>query len=107
MGKKLFLKRKYLEMILSGEKTLEGRVGYRNIKLIKKGDEIYINGIYKVIIEDKWEYNSFKEALKHHPYKELIPDAKDEEDVVNAYRLLYPEWKEKKYGVVIFKIKPL
>ena len=103
--KRLFFKQKYLQFILKGKKRLEGRVGYNNIRKFKRGDYVYLNGIYKAKIVNIWTYSTFEEALQNYDYKLLIPDANSQQDALRVYNNLYPLWKQRKYGVYIFEIK--
>ena len=103
--KRIFFKQKYLRLILEGKKCLEGRVGYKNIKRFRIGDEVYLNGKYKAQITNIWTYPTFKEALSHHNYKLLLPDAESQKEALKVYNDLYPLWKQKKYGVCILEIK--
>jgi len=101
----MYFKRKYLEYILKQKKTLEGRIGYDNIRNLKKGDIVYLNGEYKAQIVGVRKFSMFREAVTQENYKRLIPDAKSPEDALRVYEMLYPLWKQRKYGVYIFEIK--
>ena len=103
--KRLFFKQKYLNYILEGKKPLEGRVGYDNIRRLKVGDYVRLNGQYEVQIMNIRKYSTFEEALNKENYKLLIPDANSIEEAVKEYNNLYPLWKQKEFGVYIFEIK--
>ncbi len=103
--KRMFFKQKYLKYILEGKKPLEGRVGYDNIKKLKVGDYVYLNGKYKGQIIDIKRYPTFKDAVDENNYKLLIPDIHSVEETVKIYEKLFPLWKQRKLGVYIFKIK--
>ena len=103
--RRLFLKQKYLNYILEGKKTLEGRVGYDNIRRFKVGDYVYLNGKYKAQIVGIRKYSTFAEALSEENYKLLIPDANSIKEAIEVYNNLYPLWKQKNFGVYIFEIK--
>jgi len=103
--RRLFLKQKYLNYIIEGKKTLEGRIGYGNIRRFKVGDYVYLNGKYKAQIVGIRKYSTFAEALSEENYKLLIPDANSIEEAIGVYNKLYPLWKQKTLGVYIFEIK--
>lgn len=101
----MFIKQKYLKYILEGKKSLEGRIGYDNIKQLKVGDYIYLNGQYKTQIVNIKKYPTFKDAMDKNNFKILIPDAHSVEETLEIYEKLYPLWKQRKLGVYIFRIK--
>jgi len=103
--RRLFLKRKYLNYIIEGKKTLEGRVGHDNIRRFKVGDYVYLNGKYKAQIVGIRRYSTFEEALNEENCKLLVPDANSIEEAIEVYNKLYPLWKQKNLGVYIFEIK--
>ena len=105
MTKKLFFKKPYLSQVLSGEKDLEGRVGYDNIRKINVNDTILIQGTDPFYVRNLNMYASFQEAVKENNYKRLIPDAKSVMEAIKIYEDIYPVWKQKKLGVYIFEIK--
>jgi len=103
--RRLFLKQKYLNYIIEGKKTLEGRIGYDNIRRFNVGDYVYLNGKYKAQIVGIRKYSTFEEALSEENYKLLIPDANSIEEAIGVYNKLYPLWKQKNFDVYIFEIK--
>jgi ASC-1-like (ASCH) protein len=92
-------------MILNGVKTLEGRVGYGNIKNIQVNDHIYFNGRYKAKITKVSKYPSFRQAVNKENYKKLIPDADSHENAISIYESLFPLWKQRQLGVYIFEFE--
>ena len=101
----MFFKQKYLRYIVDGKKSLEGRVGYDNIKKFRVGDYVYLNGEYKAKIIDIKNFHTFKDAVTENNYKLLIPEAHSVEETVKIYEKLFPLWKQRKLGVYIFGIK--
>lgn len=102
---RMFIKQKYLKHILEGKKPLEGRIGYDNIKRLKVGDYIYLNGQHKAQIVDIKKYPTFKDAVDESNFRLLIPDTHSVEEALEIYEMLYPLWKQRKLGVYIFRIK--
>jgi len=103
--RRLFFKQKYLNYVLEGKKTLEGRVGYDSVRRFKIGDFVYLNGRYRTQIVSIRRYSTFREALNKENYKLLIPDANSIEKAREVYDKLYPLWKQRKLGVYILEIK--
>lgn len=101
----IFLKEKYLRYVLEGKKSLEGRVGYEDIRRFKVGDYVYLNEEYKAQITNIYKYSTFKEAVNEKNYKLLIPDASSVGEAVKIYNSIYPIWKQKEFGVYIFEVK--
>jgi ASC-1-like (ASCH) protein len=102
---RMFFKQKYLQYILDGKKTLEGRIGYDHICRFRIGDIVYLNGEYKAQIIEVKKYSTFKDAINENNFKLLIPDANSIDDALNCYEKLFPLWKQQKYGVYVFTIK--
>ncbi len=48
--KVLWIKQPYLEQILAGDKTVEVRVGYKNIRRLREGDQLKLNDQHVVTI---------------------------------------------------------
>ena len=48
--KTLWIKDEYLQMILTGRKTIEVRVGYSNITCLQVGDRLLLNGRHAYLI---------------------------------------------------------
>ncbi len=103
--RRLIFKKEYLKLILQGKKVLEGRVGYENIKKLKTGEIISLNGKYNAKIIKIQKFSSFKEALNINNYKKLLPNASSIDDALNIYSNIYPLWKQEKLGVFILEIK--
>ena len=99
------VKRQYFNAILAGTKPLEVRVGYDNIKKVKKGDHIRLecdrhHGIVEVA--DVRVYPTFVEMLKHEKAGHIVPD--DPAGAFNTLRGIYPKEKEA-LGVYVFQLK--
>jgi ASC-1-like (ASCH) protein len=103
--RRMFFKHKYLRYILDGVKSLEGRVGYDNIRDLRIGVDIYLNGEHRARIVDIKNYASFQDAITEDNYRLLIPDAHSPEETIRTYEQLFPLWKQKKLGVYILKLK--
>ena len=101
----------YFDLIKSGEKTLEGRLFSGDKKLITKGDEIifYKNGDDSSQIKTKvlecYRFNNFDEMANTLSKKDLGFEKYTKEQMINTYRNIYPQEKELKNGVIVFKIK--
>ncbi|MCR4285525.1 MAG: GNAT family N-acetyltransferase [Candidatus Kaiserbacteria bacterium] len=99
------VKRQYFDAILAETKPLEVRVGYGNIRKIKKGDFIRLesdrnHGIVEIV--DIRTYTTFAEMLKHEKAEHIAPDCPD--GALNILRGIYPREKED-LGVYVFQLK--
>lgn len=61
----------------------------------------------KSIILDKYLYNNFEDMTTHLNKNELGFANKTKDEMINTYRSFYSKENEKKFGVVVFKIKTL
>ncbi len=57
----LWVRDEYLRLILDGRKTVEVRVGYRNITRLEVGDRLLLNGQYPFVIRRIGRYASFQD----------------------------------------------
>jgi ASC-1-like (ASCH) protein/ribosomal protein S18 acetylase RimI-like enzyme len=99
------VKQRFYDLIYSGKKTLEVRVGYDTINRIQTGEcirlmshiescEVKINAIRR--------YRTFEEMLKIEPWERISPDSKSCNEVLSLLRQIYPAHKEK-LGVVVLE----
>lgn len=100
--KTLWIKDKFLKEILAGRKTIEVRVGYRNIQQLKAGDDLLLNEKYKAKIKEIRRYTSFSEMLeKENP--DLIAPGMSKEEILKILKSLYPPFKES-LGVYVIEL---
>lgn len=103
----------YFDLIKNGQKTLEGRLYDDKRKDFNIGDKIIFYKepdkieTIKSIILDKYLYNNFEDMATHLNKNELGFANKTKDEMINTYRSFYPKENEKKFGVVVFKIKTL
>lgn len=103
----------YFELIKNGEKTLEGRLNDEKRQNFNIGDKITFykepekTETLNAIILDKYLFDDFDEMSKELDKSMLGFAKQSREEMVEVYRKIYPQEKEKKYGVVIFKIKTI
>jgi len=101
------VKQNFLRQIKDGEKTLEVRVGYDNIKTIQPGERIRLaSGREEQVIRirDVRYYRSFDEMLEKEEASR-IASGLSKETVRRLLKEIYPESKEK-LGVVVLDIQP-
>lgn len=103
--KTLWIKSKFLKEILAGRKTIEVRVGYRNIQELRPKMELFLNNNFKVKIKDIRRYQSFKEMLDKENPKKIAPGMSKNE-VLRILQSLYLPFKEK-LGVFAIEFYPL
>jgi ASC-1-like (ASCH) protein/GNAT superfamily N-acetyltransferase len=102
----LRISRKYFELIRSGRKTLEIRVGYKHIKRIRPGDELgLMNGPDSLLchVEDVRTYRDFAELLAHEDVNRALPGL-SEDEALTQLRRIYPSNKER-LGVYVLELK--
>lgn len=99
----LWVKRRFLEEILQGRKTVEVRVGYKNIQRLRPNMQLLLNETHEVTIRDVRRYRSFSELLENESADSIAPGMSKEE-LLKTFHLLYPPYKEK-LGVFALEIE--
>lgn len=102
--KVLLVKDKYLEMILSGRKTIEVRVAYNNIARLEPGDRFMLNGEHAYIIERIRRYTSFEAMLAFEACDAIAP-GQTQQQLLKTLKEIYPHEKEI-LGVIALAIRP-
>jgi ASC-1-like (ASCH) protein len=101
--KTLWVKRPFLQAILQGRKTIEVRVGYRNIRALKPGMRLLLNDVYEVRIRAIRAYPSFQALLEREDPDRIVP-GKPKHLVLDILRKHYPAYQEK-LGVVAIELE--
>lgn len=101
----MWIKRKFFDLILSGEKTLEVRVLYPNLKSIQKGELINLNNQATIRIKDVRKYSTFEEMLSREEASRIVPGS-NREEVLRLLKGLYPPHKEQ-LGVLVLEVEPV
>lgn len=98
------IKREYYNLINNGIKTLEIRVGYPDIKRVRKGDTItfkdYSNIKFEVIRVTRYE--DFPDMLDNEDSTKAIPGV-SKYKALDMYQEIYPDEKES-LGVYVFEL---
>jgi ASC-1-like (ASCH) protein len=94
----------YFSNILSGNKTIEGRLNKGKFKKIKVGDLLRINNFSNFRVVGKNNYKFFRELLEKEGFKNVIPDKGNIEEAIGVYNKFYSSTQEEEFGVVAFKI---
>ena len=102
------IKRPYYNVIMTGKKTREVRVGYDSIRRYRVGDLIkletsQVSGVVKV--KSARVYKSFEDMLGIEPWQQIVPDAPNESTALHRLKQIYPPQKEA-LGVYVFEIEP-
>jgi len=106
------LQRKYIDLIKSGKKTVEGRINSGGFKNFKVGDRVkFFDGKhpdYYVICEivGIGRYMGFRQMLEAEGVTKMIPEAESLNEAVSIYNRIpsYPE-RAKRNGVISLRIK--
>lgn len=98
----------YRSLILSGEKTIEGRLNKGKFAAIQVGSILVIEP-EKIEFEviGKKVYKTFEEMIEGSGIENVIPDKDNLIDAVNVYYKFYTKEQEKEHGVVAIQIKKL
>ena len=105
--RKMRIKRPYYDAIMSGEKTLEVRVGYNSIKQLKAGELLQLetghtSGVVR--IKSIRIYRSFADMLAAEPWQQIVPQAESEREALRLLRKIYPDHKEN-LGVHVIEVQ--
>jgi ASC-1-like (ASCH) protein len=103
--KTLWIKDEYLQQILDGRKTIEVRVGYRNIRSLQTGDRLLLNERHEYQIVRVAIYDHFEQLLQHESPQAIAPHLSPEK-LLPTLRKIYPKEKEA-LGVVALEIHPV
>ena len=102
--KVLWIREPYLSLILSGRKTVEVRVGYKNIRRLEPGDRLKLNDRHLATVRRVERYTDFQALLDGEGAGTIAPDL-EPRAVLDALRELYPPEKEA-LGAVALEIVP-
>jgi ASC-1-like (ASCH) protein len=103
--KTLWIKEEFLRLILAGQKTVEIRVGYQNIRRLQAGDMLLLNEQYLYEIVDIRHYPNFAAMVAAEKTDTIAPHIIDPQALLEACRAIYPPEKEA-LGVIALEIKP-
>ncbi len=101
----------YYDYVRKGEKSWEIRLKKGGWENLKKGEAVLLfrhggRGEFLIVeIFERQEFGSIAEALDHVGIKDAIPQAQSVSEALSEYRRFYSEEKERKYGVVAFRIR--
>ena len=104
--KNLRIHNRFLELIRTGEKTLEIRVGYNNIKKIHPGDQLKLisrTQSFVCHVDDVRTYQDFADLAEHEEMERALPGM-DTDEALTQLRRIYPKDKEK-LGVYVLDLK--
>jgi len=105
----LHVVKKYFSFIVSGHKTVEGRIAKEKFINLNKGDRLKFVSNDKEIdatIVETARFSTFREMLKHYGVKNCLPDIGNIDDGVSVYHS-FPSYQsgESVQGVIGIKIK--
>lgn len=102
---------RYFWSLVSGEKSIEGRLYDERRRRIMKGDHVrmFCDEGYEAyfLVKDVRVYDSFREMLLNEGLDNVLPGIKEIEKGVEVYRKFYSEKEEKRYGVCAIELEPL
>ncbi len=100
------VKKRFYDLIATGEKNLEVRVGYNNITKIQVGERINLQTHSESMVIEVVGvrvYTTFGEMLEAEDSERIAPGMKSS-DLLDLLRKFYPPAKEK-LGVYVLEIK--
>ncbi|KKR07302.1 MAG: hypothetical protein UT32_C0013G0021 [Parcubacteria group bacterium GW2011_GWC2_39_14] len=95
----------YFSYILSGAKSVEGRLNKGKFQEAEVGDVLEINEVSNYKIVGKRVYKTFAEMIEKEGVKKVIPGASSVEMAVSVYYQFYTKEQEKEFGVVAIEIE--
>lgn len=101
----MWIKKRFFDLILSGEKTLEVRVLYPNLRSIQKGELVNLNNQATIRVKDVRRYSTFEEMLYKEEASQIVPGS-NREEVLKLLKSLYPPHKER-LGVLVLEVEPV
>jgi len=101
----MWIKKRFFDLILSGEKTLEVRVLYPNLRSIRKGELVNLNNQATIRVKDVRKYSTFEEMLSKEEASRIVPGS-NREEVLRLLKSLYPPYKEQ-LGVLVLEVEPV
>jgi ASC-1-like (ASCH) protein len=94
----------YAEFIKNNKKNIEGRLAKEKFVSIKSGDVLVINNTIEKTVMEVSIYHSFEEMIIMEGVKNVIPDARNLKEAVNAYYKFYSPEDEAAIGVCAIKM---
>jgi len=101
----MWIKKRFFDLIFSGEKTLEVRVLYPNLRSIRKGELISLNNQATIRVKDVRKYSTFEEMLSKEEASRIVPGS-NREELLRLLKSLYPTQKEQ-LGVLVLEVEPV
>ena len=99
-------KKLYLDLIKDGRKTLEVRVGYKNLQTIQPGERIKFSSRTETIVtraKDVRKYPTFDNMLEYEEASQIIPEL-TKSQILRVLRDIYPP-KLETLGVIVLEIQ--
>jgi ASC-1-like (ASCH) protein len=102
------LQQKWYNLLLSGEKTVEGRMAKEKYKKLKIGDKVLMaDGLYaqEFVILDIRKYKSVKDFISCEGLSTTLPGVKTMKEGIDIYLEFYDEKEVEKLGFLAFEVK--
>ena len=97
----------YKSFLLNWQKTIEWRLNKWKFGNLQIWDILKFESWEEFIVENVSYYQSFKEMIKTLWRKNIIPDAKNDDEAINVYYRFYTPDDEKKFWVVWIQVKKI
>ncbi|MFH0905296.1 MAG: ASCH domain-containing protein [bacterium] len=99
----------HFTFVKNGQKTIEGRLKKGEYANLKTGDHIVVQNddetdSVEVIVKDVRPYPTLLEMLSREKLNEILPDIKNIDQAMQAYRQFYTPEQEAEFGVIAIEI---
>lgn len=95
----------YFSLVMSGQKTVEGRLNKGKFEDAAVGDILFVNEAQNFLVIGKRIYSTFAQMIEVEGVEKVIPGAVSITEAVDVYYKFYTPEQEKEFGVVALEIK--
>ncbi|MBB1578974.1 MAG: ASCH domain-containing protein [candidate division SR1 bacterium] len=96
----------YRSQLLTGEKSIEGRLNKGKFSNLMPGDKIELENTGQIfLVERIAHYKNFQTMLQQEDITKIIPGISEIQEGVAIYHQFYTPVQEKEYGVLAIHLK--
>jgi len=103
----IYVQAPWLKHIISGAKTIEGRLCKGKFETLTEGEILSINGILFPKVVAIRKYWSFENMLNAEGIDRVLPGVTNIQDGCDIYHQSYNKKEEDKYGVIAIELEML
>ena len=94
----------FFEQIVSGKKTIEGRLAKSKYVALKPGDKICFNDSFIVTVTGVRTYSTLKQMIESEGVERVLPGLENDPAPERIYRGFFSEEQEQLHGAVAIEI---